>query len=161
MGQAAQYTFKYNTLEYISPGLPLARPCKCMDVPLRALYTFTHQGTTLLATGSDDTTVRIWDPATGAHHHTLTGHQSWVNSICPVLLGSVAYLVTASRDRTVRIWNPAKEAGAIVAATRDPALSVAYADRLLFVGTATGVLAIQLNPEFLEAGPPPERPSWA
>ncbi len=32
----------------------------------------------LLATGGEDRTVRLWDPATGEHRRTLTGHVSVV-----------------------------------------------------------------------------------
>ena len=36
---------------------------------------------TWLASASWTATVRIWDPATGAERHTLTGHTGWVDQL--------------------------------------------------------------------------------
>jgi WD40 repeat protein len=35
----------------------------------------------LLASGSDDKTIKLWDPTTGALKHTLEGHSDWVQSV--------------------------------------------------------------------------------
>lgn len=35
----------------------------------------------LLASGSDDKTVRLWDTSTGDVRKTLQGHSSWVDSV--------------------------------------------------------------------------------
>jgi WD40 repeat protein len=62
----------------------------------------------LLATASVDETARLWDPATGEHLRTLTGHDG------PVL--GVAFspggfspdgrlLATASDDKMARLWD--------------------------------------------------------
>ena len=59
---------------------------------------------TRLATGSDDETVRIWDPATGQTTATLTGHTDWVTAVAWSPDGTC--LATASDDKTVRIWDP-------------------------------------------------------
>ena len=108
--------------------------------------TFTHEDTTLLATagGSADRTVRIWDPADGSSVRTFTGHEGGINAICTISHGDTALLATASWDQTVRIWNPSKEVSPLVIPTRDEAFSVAYSNGLLFVGTATGVLALAI-----------------
>jgi hypothetical protein len=58
-------------------------------------------------------------------------------------------LATASSDATVRIWDPMKEANVLVIPVRDQAGSVAYANGLLFIGTASGLLSIRLDLEFL------------
>ncbi|KAJ5547510.1 hypothetical protein N7513_004744 [Penicillium frequentans] len=58
-----------------------------------------------LASGSDDNTVRIWDPATGQSVSTLEGHSRWVSSIAWSPDGS--RLASGSFDNTVRIWDPA------------------------------------------------------
>jgi WD40 repeat protein len=59
----------------------------------------------LLATASDDETVRLWDPATGDCLRTLTGHDRWVIDVAFSPDGR--QLATASNDRTARLWDPA------------------------------------------------------
>ncbi|HET8659863.1 MAG TPA: hypothetical protein VFM55_12790, partial [Micromonosporaceae bacterium] len=51
-------------------------------------------------------TVRLWDPTTGTHQHTLTGHTSAVTGVCPVSVGGRTLLASASNDQTVRLWDP-------------------------------------------------------
>ena len=57
-----------------------------------------------LATGSQDTEVRLWDPATGALHSTLQGHHGDVDGIAFSPEGHLASV--SALDRTVRIWEP-------------------------------------------------------
>jgi serine/threonine protein kinase/WD40 repeat protein len=57
----------------------------------------------LLATGSDDETVRLWDMASGAQLGELTGH---VATISDVAFAQDGRLASASLDGTVRIWEP-------------------------------------------------------
>ena len=59
---------------------------------------------TKLASGSDDKTVKVWDPTTGECLWTLTGHQSLVSSVHFSPDGT--RLVTGSYDKTVKFWNP-------------------------------------------------------
>ena len=56
-----------------------------------------------LASASHDTTVRIWDPATGTPRHTLTGHTSRVQALVVAPDGS--WLASTGDDATVRIWD--------------------------------------------------------
>ncbi|KAF1960403.1 hypothetical protein CC80DRAFT_360666, partial [Byssothecium circinans] len=35
----------------------------------------------LVASASDDNTVRLWEAATGAHHSTLKGHSDYVSAV--------------------------------------------------------------------------------
>ncbi len=56
-----------------------------------------------LATGSDDTTVRIWDVKTRALLRVLSGHSAGI-SACAYVHGS-RLLVTTSWDWGVRIWD--------------------------------------------------------
>ncbi|BDD64335.1 hypothetical protein MAP00_009162 [Monascus purpureus] len=59
----------------------------------------------LLASGSVDKTVRLWDPATGALQQTLEGHTDWVQSVAFSPDGRL--LASGSDDKTVRLWDPA------------------------------------------------------
>ncbi|KAK4865268.1 hypothetical protein LT330_001891 [Penicillium expansum] len=58
----------------------------------------------LLASGSHDNTVRLWDPATGALTKTLEGHLSSVMSVAFSSDGRL--LASGSDDKTVRLWDP-------------------------------------------------------
>ena len=68
---------------------------------------FTWDGRTLLASGGDDKTVRIWDPATGTEQAALHGHTSPVRAVCAFTLDGRTLLASGSDDGTVRIWDPA------------------------------------------------------
>ena len=59
----------------------------------------------LLATGNQDHTVRLWDPATGKHLRTLTGHTASVEGVAFSPDGHL--LASASDDKTARLWDPA------------------------------------------------------
>ncbi|KAG9229631.1 hypothetical protein BJ875DRAFT_499792 [Amylocarpus encephaloides] len=57
----------------------------------------------LLASASNDKTVKIWDASTGACQQTLKGHSDWVRSIA--FSYNSKLLVSASNDKTVKIWD--------------------------------------------------------
>ncbi|KAJ6070722.1 hypothetical protein N7467_012041 [Penicillium canescens] len=59
----------------------------------------------LLASGSHDNTVRLWDSATGALQQTLEGHANSVNSVAFSPDGRL--LASGSYDKTVRLWDSA------------------------------------------------------
>ena len=59
----------------------------------------------LLASGADDRTVRLWDPATGTCRSTLEGHSDYVRSVAFSPDGKL--LASGADDRTVRLWDPA------------------------------------------------------
>ncbi|KAI9037866.1 uncharacterized protein KD926_011569, partial [Aspergillus affinis] len=59
----------------------------------------------LLASGSDDKTVRLWDTATGALQQTLEGHTDRAMSVAFSPDGRL--LASGSDDATVRLWDTA------------------------------------------------------
>ena len=77
----------------------------------------------LLVSGSVDTTLRVWQVATGASKHVLRGHTSDVSSVCVVggagALGGMpgAIVCSSAFDSTLRIWDI--EAGACLRVLAD------------------------------------------
>jgi eukaryotic-like serine/threonine-protein kinase len=59
----------------------------------------------ILATGSDDTTLRFWDVATGSELAVLSGHRSAV--FAAAFAHSGEFLASGSGDGTIRIWDVA------------------------------------------------------
>ena len=57
----------------------------------------------LLATGSADNTVKLWDTTTGKQIKTLSGHTNWVNAVSFSPSGKL--LATGSDDKTVKLWD--------------------------------------------------------
>ncbi|KAJ6092101.1 NACHT and WD40 domain protein [Penicillium canescens] len=59
----------------------------------------------IIASGSSDNTIRLWDPVTGILQQTLEGHSDWVRSVAFSPDGRV--LASASSDHTIRLWDSA------------------------------------------------------
>ena len=55
-----------------------------------------------IASGSHDSTVKIWDAFSGAHQRTLEGHTDKIN--CLVWSYDDAFIITASADGTIKQW---------------------------------------------------------
>ena len=80
---------------------------------------FDDSGSVLLS-GSDDYTIRIWNPQTRSLRNTLRGHGGWVRSLD--LAGSAAdgsrRIVSGSVDGSVRIWDPTRISDPTLVANR-------------------------------------------
>jgi WD40 repeat protein len=65
----------------------------------------------MLASGSDDATVKIWDPETGVLIHTITGHigdrqdnhRNYVRSVA--FSPDESILASGSADKTIKLWD--------------------------------------------------------
>jgi WD40 repeat protein len=57
-----------------------------------------------LASGSDDGTIKLWDPASGSCAATLEGHSDWCDALAVLPDGRLA---SGSGDRTIKLWDPA------------------------------------------------------
>lgn len=57
----------------------------------------------LLASGSQDTMIKIWDLSSGSCIRTLQGHSQPIVALC-ALPGDL--LVSSSHDRTIKLWDP-------------------------------------------------------
>jgi WD40 repeat protein len=57
----------------------------------------------MLASASDDETIKLWDAGSGAVLQTLEGHASWVRAVAFSPDGKM--LASASDDKTIKLWN--------------------------------------------------------
>ena len=80
-----------------------------------------------LASGSDDKTIRLWNPKTGQPNGTpLTGHTGFV--LCVAFSPDGSTLASACEDNTIRLWNPntGQPIGSPLTGHTDFVISVAF-----------------------------------
>ncbi len=73
--------------------------------PLHSMSLRQEEQGLMLASGSDDQTVRIWDVETGQCLKVLRGHTNWVRSVAFSPAGDL--LASSSDDHTIRLWEVA------------------------------------------------------
>jgi len=73
-----------------------------------------------VVSGSEDATLKLWDPNSGAEIRTLRGHSNIVTAVAISVDGSK--IASASLDHTLRVWNAAS--GECLTSFRGPAPAV-------------------------------------
>ena len=100
-------------------------------------------GRLLLASGSDDKTVRVWGQLTGAWAGEHTG------AVFSVAFGASPdgrlLLASGSDDKTVRIWDPATGACTATLRRRSSIRSITAAGLALAIGDDEGISVIELD----------------
>ncbi|KAG2423194.1 hypothetical protein HXX76_010962 [Chlamydomonas incerta] len=88
----------------------------------------------LLASGSQDNTVRLWDTASHRCVRVLSGHDHYVAALAFSRCG--AFLASASLDQSLRLWDTSPEANARAAAAMEAGTGGGGG------GTSPGALAV-------------------
>lgn len=99
-----------------------------MDRSLQVLTLAFSTDGTRLASGSKDTTVRLWDTAGSEAPIVLQGHQGWINALAFSPDGSL--LASGDTDTAVHVWDTTS--GALVAT---------------FSGHLSGIVALKFSPD--------------
>ncbi|KAL4972605.1 hypothetical protein BDW66DRAFT_154582 [Aspergillus desertorum] len=76
----------------------------------------------LLASSSDDKTIKLWDPANGALKHTLEGHSGPVRSV--VFSQDGRLLTSGSDDKTIKLWDPATDGQLLASGSGDATIKL-------------------------------------
>jgi WD40 repeat protein len=115
----------------------------------------------LIASASEDGTVKLWEASSGRELATLRGH---TDSVHGVALGGDGYVATCSQDGTVRLWRSTGEPLRTLQSPAGGVLSVALSldTRVVVAGTEGGVVTFWdvasgrlLESHSVHAGPVP------
>lgn len=92
----------------------------------------------VLATGSYDTTIKIWDIKTGKHKKTLVGHTAGVRT----LQFDGTKLISGSLDKTVKIWDLRTGECKLTIANTDGVLSLNFDGDLCVTGSRDHIVKV-------------------
>jgi WD40 repeat protein len=112
--QSATESVSQLTRQELQPAQPIKQPAPVQNSGSSIVRSLVgHSGAVwtiamspsedLLASGSFDRTIKIWNPKTGTLLRTLSGHADAVRSIAISRDGSL--LASGSSDTTIKIWN--------------------------------------------------------
>jgi len=85
---------------YIDYALLISRNCPGNQP--NGVVTVAFDSTYLLASGSSDNTVKLWNKNSGNQLRSLTGH---TNEIYAVTFDSNGMLASGSADKTIKLWS--------------------------------------------------------
>ncbi|HEV2374304.1 MAG TPA: hypothetical protein VGS19_19365, partial [Streptosporangiaceae bacterium] len=104
-------------------------------------------GMPLLASASEDRTVRLWDQRNGEPAvRTLTGHTDWVGSLAfTATPDGRPLLASAGGDKTIRIWDPGTGSPVMTLRRRSVIRRLAAGGPLLAIGDDEGLSVIELD----------------
>ncbi len=83
-------------------------------------------GNDLLASGSCDSTIKIWKLSTATNIKTLTEHKGCVNAFVSLDFLKKTYLLSASDDSTVKVWNSSFDAVSTLSNHTESVTALAY-----------------------------------
>jgi WD40 repeat protein len=122
---------------------PESKPLRTIQGHTDRVYAvaFSPDGT-LMATGSKDMKVRLWDPATGVVHHTLEGHTGSVYTVSFSPDGQFA--ASASWDGPILIWDLATGESKVLKGHKSSVSAVAFSPDGQLVASASWDKTIRL-----------------
>ena len=92
--------------------------------PIHSLYGISNK---ILASGSEDKNIKIWDIEDRVIMSTLSGHTNWITALCDVGSGQ---LVSGSRDKSLIIWS------------KFPGSSSTYSHKQVLIGHRSNISGI-------------------
>jgi uncharacterized protein with WD repeat len=98
----------------------------------------------VLASASNDRTVRLWDPSTGELRATLEGHSGWVNAVAFSPDGQV--LASASNDNTVKIWETKTHDPIQTLLIGEAITKLSFSSDSSYLETNQGILELKTDP---------------